>query len=76
MTLDMAHLTGRNSISDLAKYFDVIAQDVHSIVGNHVGLSTTDHLCGLTEGYKYTMPLGALQSRMLPRHLGIPQGTI
>ena len=28
------------------------------------------------EGYRYTMPLGTLQGRMLQQHLGIPQGMI
>ena len=45
-------------ISNLAKYFDIIAQDVHPVVGSHLGLGTADHLSTHTEEYKYTMPLG------------------
>ena len=40
MKLDMARLRGQVVdvlISDLAKCFDAIAQDVHPIVGNYVG---------------------------------------
>ena len=44
-------------ITDLAKYFDVIAQDVHPVVSSHIGLGTKDHLFTHTEGYHYTIPL-------------------
>ena len=54
----------------------IIAQDVHPMVGSHIGVGTRDHLYAHTEGYAYTMPLGALHSRMLQQQLGIPQGTI
>ena len=43
-TLDMARLQGQVVdvlITDLAKYFDVIAQDVHPVVGNHIGVGGT-----------------------------------
>ena len=42
----------------------------------HGHMAHTDHLSAHTEGYKYTMPLRTLQSRMLQQHLGIPQGMI
>ena len=79
MTLDMARLHGQAVdvlITDQAKYFAVIAQGVHPVVGNHIGLGTKDYLFAHTAVYKYTMPLGSLQSRMLEQLLGIPQGTI
>ena len=78
-TLDMARLGGQMVdvlIGDLAKYFDDMAQDGHPVVGSLVVLGTTNHLSAHTEGNKYTMPLETLLSRMLQRHLGIPQGTI
>ena len=42
----------------------------------HGHMAHTDHLSAHTEGYKYTMLLRTLQSRMLQQHLGIPQGMI
>ena len=45
-------------ITDFAKFFDVIAQDVHPIVGARVGLGEADHLATHTEGLSYTLPLG------------------
>ena len=54
MTLDMAHLRGQVVdvlITDLAKYFYIIARVVHP-VGSHIGLGTKDHLFTYTEGYK------------------------
>ena len=36
-------------ITDLAKYFDVIAQDIDPIVGAWVGLGEADHLATHTE---------------------------
>ena len=74
MALDMAHLRGQTV--DVLIDFDVIAQDIHPIVGKHAGLGTADHHSAHTEGYRYTMPLGTMKSRMLQQHLGIPQGTI
>ena len=46
------------------------------MVGSHIGLGTKDHLFAHTEGYKYTVLLGPLQSRMVEQLLDIPQGTI
>ena len=65
-------------ITDLAKFFDVIAQDVHPIVGAHVGLYIGDasHLATHTEGFSYALPLGPWQSDTLAQLLGTPQGTI
>ena len=53
MTLDMARLWGQVVdvlITDLAKYFDAITQDVHPVVGSHIGLGTQDHLFAHTKG--------------------------
>ena len=47
MTLDLARLRRRvvdMRSMDVAKYFDSIAQDVHPVVGNHIGLGTQDHI--------------------------------
>ena len=51
MALDMARLGGQTVdilIGNLAKYFDVIAQDVHPMVGSHVGLGSANHLSAHT----------------------------
>ena len=61
MKLDQARLQHRVVdllITGLAKYFDVIAQDIHPIVGAWVGLGEADHLATHTEGFSYTLPLG------------------
>ena len=63
-------------ITDLAKFFDVIAQDIHPIVGARVGLGEADHLASHTEGFSYTLPLGPWQSSTLTQLLGTPEGTI
>ena len=71
MTLDLVRLRGKvvgMLITNLAKYFDIIAQ-VHPMV---IGLGTNDHLFAHTQGYKYTMLPGTLQSRQLDQLLGIP----
>ena len=79
MKLDLAKLQHRVVdvlITDLAKFFDMIAQDVHPIVGVRVGLGEVDHLATRTEGFSYTLPLGPWQSSTLAQLLGTPQGTI
>ena len=79
MKLDQARLRHQVVdvlITDLAKYFDVIAQDIHPIVGAWVGLGEADHLATHTEGFSYTLPLGPWQSSTLAQLLGTPQGTI
>ena len=63
----MVHLHGQVVdvlITNLAKYFDTIAPDVHPVVGCHRGLGTKVHLFA-HEGYKYTMPLRPLHNWML-----------
>ena len=60
-------------ITDLAKFFDVIAQNVHPIVGAHVGLGEASHLATHTEGFSYALPLGPLQSDTLAELLVTPQ---
>ena len=79
MKLDLAKLQHRVVdvlITDLAKFWDVIAQDVHPIVGAQVGLGEADHLATHTKGFSYTLPLGPWQSRTLTQLLGTPQVTI
>ena len=79
MKLDLARLQHRVvdvPITDVAKFFDVIAQDVHPIVGARVGLGEADHLATHTEGFSYTLPLGPWQSSTLAQLLETPQGTI
>ena len=79
MKLDLARLQNRIVdvlITDLAKFFDVIAQDIHPIVGARVGLGEADHLATHTEGFSYTLPLGPWQSHTLTQLLGTPQGTV
>ena len=63
-------------ITDLAKYLEVIAQEVHPIVGARVGIGKADHLATDTEGFSYTLPLGPWQSSTLTQLLDTPQGTI
>ena len=75
MKLDLARLQNRIVdvlITDLAKFFDVIAQDIHPIVGARVGLGEADHLATHTEGFSYTLPLGPWQSHTLTQLLGTP----
>ena len=77
--LDLASLQHRAVdvlITDLAKFFDVIAQDVNAILGARVGLGEADHLATHTEGFSFTLPLGPWQSSTLAHLLGTPQGTI
>ena len=79
MKLDLARLQNRIEdvlITDLAKFFDVIAQDIHPIVGARVGLGEADHLATHTEGFSYTLPLGPWQSHTQTQLLGTPQGTV
>ena len=79
MKLDLARLQHRIVdvlITHLAKIFDVIAQDIHPIVGARVGLGEADQLATHTEGFSYTLPLGPWQSSTLAQLLGTPQGTI
>ena len=52
-------------ITDLAKYFNVVAKNDHQVVGSRIGLGTMDHQSAHKEGYMYTMPLGPLQSKLL-----------
>ena len=64
MTIDMAKMEGVRLeilITDLSKFFDVIPQDMHPVVGAWVGLGTYDELRSHTEGYRYILPLGDLQ---------------
>ena len=54
MKLDQAQLQRRILdvlITDLVKFFDVIAQDIHPIVRARVGLGEADHLATHTEGF-------------------------
>ena len=79
MKLDLARLQHRivdGLITDLAKFFDMIAQDIHPIVGARLGLGEGDHLATRTEGFCYTLPVGPSQSHTLTQLLGTPQGTI
>ena len=76
MKLDLAKLQNRVVdvlITDLAKFFDVITQDVHPIVGARVGLGEAGTH---TEGFLYALPLGPWQPSTLTQLLGTPQGTI
>ena len=62
MKLDQAQLQHRVVhvlITDLAKIFDVIAQDLHPIVGAPVGLGEAGHLATHTEGFSYMYPAPA-----------------
>ena len=79
MKLDLARLQNRIVdvlITDLAKFFDLIAQDIHPIVGARLGLGEADHLATHTEGFSYTLPLGPWQSHTLTQLLRTPQGTV
>ena len=72
MTLNTARLRGQTAcilIGDLAKYFDLIAQDIHLIGGSHVGSGTADHLSTHT-GYRYHAPGDPARSdaATAPRH--------
>ena len=45
-------------VIDLAKVFDVIAQDVYPIIGARVGLADTGHLATHTDNFSYALPPG------------------
>ena len=79
MRLDLARLLHRVVdvlITDLAKFFDIIGQDVLPIMGARVGMGEADHIATHTEGFPYTLPLGPWQSSTLAQLLGTPTGTI
>ena len=79
MKLDMARLHCRMVdvlVTDLAKFFDAIAQDVHPMVGARVGLGDESHLATHTEGFSYALPLGLGRLDSLAQLLGNPQGMI
>ena len=63
-------------ITHLAKFFDVIAQDVHPISGAQTGLAEACHPAAHTEGFSYAVPLGPWQSNTPAQLVGTPQGTI
>ena len=63
-------------ITDLAKFLDMIVQDIHPIVESQVGLGEADHLAGHTEAFSYTSALGPWQSSTLAQLLGTPGGPI
>ena len=44
-------------ITDLVKFFDVITQDVHPIMGARLSVGEASHLATHTEGLSYTLPL-------------------
>ena len=44
-------------VTDLAKFFGVIAQDVHTIVGARVRLGNASHLATHTEDIWYALPV-------------------
>ena len=67
MKLDLARLQRHvvdGLITDPAKFFDVIAEDVHPIVGAHVGLGEAS-MATHTEGFSYALPLGPWHSNTL-----------
>ena len=79
MKRDLARLQRRVAyvlVTDFAKLFDVIAQDVHLIAGARVGLGDGGHVATHTEGFSHTLPLGLWQSESFARLPGTPQGTI
>ena len=61
-------------ITDLSKFFDVIPQDMHPLVGAGIGLGTYEELRAHTEGYSYVVPLGDIQSPELFLGGGGPAG--
>ena len=65
MKFDLAKLQGLvvdHLITDLAKFFNVITQDVHPVMAARVGPGETSHLATQTGGFSYTLPLGPWQS--------------
>ena len=75
MTIDMAQMRGTRLevlITDLSKFFDVITQDMHALVGAWIGLGTYGELRAQTEGYSYVVPLGDIQSPELFLGVGVP----
>ena len=79
MKLDLARLQRRVVdvlVTNLAKFFDVIACYVHPIVGARPGLGDESPLATHIEGVSYTLPLGPWQSDSLAQLLDTPQGTI
>ena len=63
-------------VTDLAKFFDAITQDVHLIVGARVGLGDAGHVATHIEGVSYALPLGPWQSDPLAHLLAATKGTI
>ena len=63
-------------ITDLAKFFHVIAQDIPPMMSARVGLGEASHLATPMEGFSYTLPLGPSQSSTLGNLLWRPQRTI
>ena len=74
--MDLARLQRRVVdvlVTDLAKFFDVIAQDLHPIVGARVGLGDAGHQHG---GFLVCPASGPWQSDPSTQPLGTPYGTI
>ena len=63
-------------INDLVKLLDVIAQDVHPIVGARAGQGEASHLATHTEGFSCALALRLWQRSTVAQLLGTPQGTI
>ena len=61
-------------IMDLAMCFDVILQDVHSVVGQNSKLTNGNLLFAHMQGYTCAMPLDPLRGSLLEEQPGIPQG--
>ena len=76
--LDVARLQHRAVdvlTTDLANFFDMIAQDVHPIVGSQMGPGQADHLATHTVGLSYTLPLATWYPSTLARLFATPRGT-
>ena len=52
-------------VTNLTKFFDVISQHVHLIVGARVGLGDGRHPATHMEGFSYALRLGPWQSDYL-----------
>ena len=79
MTIDVAQMRGTRLevlITDLSKFFNVMPQDMHPLVGAWIGLGTYEESGAHTEGYSYLVPLWDIQSPELFLGVGVPQGSI
>ena len=79
MKLDLARLQRRVVdvlVTELTKFFDFIAQNVHPIVGARMSLGDEGHSATHIEGFSYALPLGPWHWASVAQLLGTCQGLL